>query len=275
MELVYINQAKKKFHSFSEHDHSVWEIMLIVEGRGRVFVSGKSYPVRKGNVLCIPPSAPHRSVSEEGMRDYCVAFEDFPIFQRKELKVLYDDTGSVETVLDMILVAVRRVPGNQKELLESLGNVFAQLLMALLDDGDGGKAIVHDFKKTMMDHLHDTDFVVGEAMRKSGFSEGYLRRIFRAATGLSPVQWLNGQRIEYAKRCFRQYPDLYLIREVGAMSGYSDPYYFSRIFKKYTGVSPRQFINNYRKEKHDRYEVGDEEIMQETSWTEKEKKGWH
>ena len=45
-----------------------------------------------------------------------------------------------------------------------------------------------------------------------------------------------------------QNPD-YSIKQICAMVGYSDPNYFSRIFKKYVGLSPSRYLTKIRMEK--------------------------
>lgn len=68
----------------------------------------------------------------------------------------------------------------------------------------------------------------------------YLNRIFENMTGYTILNYLNTLRITKAKELFDTTP--IKISEVGYLVGISDPYYFSRFFKKHTGMTPSQYI---------------------------------
>ena len=74
-----------------------------------------------------------------------------------------------------------------------------------------------------------------------GFVPSYISRIFKRQKGLSPNEFLPQYRIEIAKRHLREQPDL-KIRELAWMVGFKDSYYFSKIFKKETGVWPSEYV---------------------------------
>ena len=54
-------------------------------------------------------------------------------------------------------------------------------------------------------------------------------------------------RVEEAKRLLSTRPELG-IKEVGAMVGYPDPYYFSRVFKEQTNQYPKEYRQNRNEE---------------------------
>lgn len=249
MRTVFIHEAEEKFHSFQKHTHGYWEIILTVEGTGYAWVDGTDYPVSPGTILCIPPKTPHASRSEDGMRDFCVAFDDFVPIKKNELLLLMDDWNqSAYRLLEMLLETIRRAPSNAQQMSDALGNALYQLLTAYADEASGGMTTVARLKSLLMDHLSDPNFDLGQAMDDTGFSRGYLRRLFRESTGLAPLAWLNSQRAEFAKQYFRQYPGLYTVREVGAMVGILDPYYFSKLFKKHVGLSPARYVRQFTEE---------------------------
>lgn len=70
---------------------------------------------------------------------------------------------------------------------------------------------------------------------------------FKQQTGISPKKYINSRRIEYAKIYLSDITANTDIRAVAFQSGFSDPSYFSRLFKKETGLSPTEYVSKLRK----------------------------
>lgn len=64
-------------------------------------------------------------------------------------------------------------------------------------------------------------------------------RSFKRYMGISPLQYITTVRINKARELLRGTD--YSIQEISKMAGYENPLYFSRIFRKTTGVSPKQY----------------------------------
>lgn len=67
----------------------------------------------------------------------------------------------------------------------------------------------------------------------------YLSEMFRRETGITFVDYLTQVRIEAAKKILLD-PRIRAY-EVGLKVGYDDPVYFSKVFKKFVGLSPKDF----------------------------------
>ncbi|NQU43735.1 helix-turn-helix transcriptional regulator [bacterium] len=77
-----------------------------------------------------------------------------------------------------------------------------------------------------------------------GCSYAHAGRVFRETYGISPVEYMNAIRIERA-RLFLRDTDL-SISEAAYRVGFSSAAYFSRLFKRLTGLSPREFRESQR-----------------------------
>lgn len=78
------------------------------------------------------------------------------------------------------------------------------------------------------------------------YSRSYLSRIFRQETGLTIPEYTNKIRMENAMELLRdtQLP----LRELATSVGINDTFYFSKLFKKYTGKTPRAYRLSFREE---------------------------
>ncbi|WP_339948272.1 helix-turn-helix domain-containing protein [uncultured Albimonas sp.] len=91
------------------------------------------------------------------------------------------------------------------------------------------------------------DWKVGDYARALGCSATHLGRLTRARAGQSPAAFLASLRMQEARRLLAY--TLMDVAEVGYRLGYDDPSYFSRAFRRETGLSPSAFRRPYREER--------------------------
>lgn len=72
----------------------------------------------------------------------------------------------------------------------------------------------------------------------------YLSKIFKEETGESPINYLIKIRIDKAKELLDK--GELSVKVVARMVGYDDPYYFSKLFKKYYGCAPSKYKSDCR-----------------------------
>ncbi len=85
-----------------------------------------------------------------------------------------------------------------------------------------------------------------QIFKQYGYNEVYLMNIFKQQKGMTPKQLLQKIRIEKAMEIIREDPSI-MVKTVSEMLGYPDQLGFSKIFKKYTGISPKGFIIRLKK----------------------------
>ncbi|MGH7144802.1 MAG: helix-turn-helix domain-containing protein, partial [Planctomycetota bacterium] len=73
----------------------------------------------------------------------------------------------------------------------------------------------------------------------SGLSRSHIGRLFRRHLNTTPVDWITRTRIEQAKRMLAS--SGLPVGQVGARVGIADPYYFSKLFRKTTGLSAKAY----------------------------------
>jgi AraC family transcriptional regulator, arabinose operon regulatory protein len=80
---------------------------------------------------------------------------------------------------------------------------------------------------------------VNELAEMAGMSPSHFNRVFRSSLGSSPIDWLRHYRIAQAKRRLIESADP--IKDVARQVGYADQFYFSKDFKRFTGLTPTTF----------------------------------
>ena len=97
---------------------------------------------------------------------------------------------------------------------------------------------------------HITEHIKVEQLCKEfGIGRSHLQRIFREQTGYGAIEYLCQMRISAAKRCIRE--NRMNLTDTAASLGYTSIYYFSKQFKKITGMSPSQYQKMVRSSKKD------------------------
>jgi YesN/AraC family two-component response regulator len=89
-----------------------------------------------------------------------------------------------------------------------------------------------------------TAVTVEELAKYLGYSTGYLRILARQKCGDSTKILIDKARIRVAKKMLL-YSDM-RINELSDTMGFADWKYFSRFFRKYTGMSPREYVKSKR-----------------------------
>jgi AraC-like DNA-binding protein len=76
-------------------------------------------------------------------------------------------------------------------------------------------------------------------------SPNHLNKSVKAATGKSPSRWIDEAIVLEAKVLL--YQSQYTIGDIATELGLEDPSYFSRLFKKYEGITPQAFRSRIEK----------------------------
>jgi transcriptional regulator GlxA family with amidase domain len=81
-------------------------------------------------------------------------------------------------------------------------------------------------------------------VERSGLTARTFKRRFRAATGYSPVEYVQILRVEEAKQLLESTDQP--TDEVALAVGYQDQAFFRRLFKRRTGITPARYRQRFR-----------------------------
>lgn len=244
------------------HVHAQHELYYLAKGNTKYLIDDEIYPVESGNVVFIPKGHYHMTDSGEcvNVERYLISFEDD----------LFD--GDTRIILDELIgKRLINIPINRIEELEGL---FSSLERALSIEGALGNAVckIHALeilsficrhKKEFTPKVSESDRIIHSVSeyisanfredltlpslsRKFSVSESHLSRKFKEVSGIGLNEYITFVRIINAERLLRSGNSS--ITYVATLCGFSDPNYFSTVFKKIKGVTPLKFAKNAEKQ---------------------------
>lgn len=177
----------------------------------------------------------------------------YPHVRLKPEKMLIDEgdivtAGGVTVYLDLALYLVGKLGSSElasvcsKILLIDPGRQLQtpyQISSFQKSHGDENILLV---QKWLDDHFMESVNTLG-LTQVSGLTERTFLRRFKKATGDSPVEYLQRLRIEAAKKKLESSREN--VEEITWSVGYEDSSSFRKLFKKQTGLSPREYRNKF------------------------------
>ncbi len=228
-----------------------YAIEYVAHGTCRVVLKNKSYELRPGAVFCYGPNTPHRieNIGEEEL-----------------VKFFVDIQGTLVTDLlwDTFLKSMKPYQIAQYRWIH---DIFRQLQDSCKKGGDNTQRIGRLLIELLVERVQQLSYVPEENMSQAyatyercrsylnshfctlksindlasncNVSSAYLARLFKRYTKTPPSHLLLHYKMNYAAELLLT--GTYLVKEVAALVGIDDQYYFSRSFKQFFGVAPKHF----------------------------------
>lgn len=244
--------------SFPNHFHEYYVVGFIEGGRRRLWCRGQEYDLNQGDLVLFNPRDNHHCSPIDGdILDYRAVNIGPETMQR----AVFDITGSSflphfgQTVVFQSEAApslaalygaiVDRSPMLEKE------EAFYYLLEQLLREHSYPQADEAHQKpdqkiQTVCTYLEEhfaENVALSQLTSMTQLSKSYLLQLFARQTGVSPYRYLQSIRMEKARKLLEEgTPPI----EAAAMAGFSDQSHFTRFFKEFTGLTPKQYQNIFK-----------------------------
>ena len=91
----------------------------------------------------------------------------------------------------------------------------------------------------IIDHYADSDLSLASIANGTDISESRIRRMLQSKLHTTPIKYINSLRLEKAQALLSE--SNVPISDIAYATGFEDPFYFSRMFKKQYGISPARY----------------------------------
>ncbi len=247
MKIQSMGYKNDKRRHIEPHSHLFPELVYYLSGAGVTVVGEERVPFREGDIFVIPAGVPHEDISDTDFHSCFFTFSDDNLNSRSFFRFMDTEARDFLNILKQTYSEYNKRRKNYENIVDSLYGVMYQYMLTLSEERDGEPWIaelIDDIIKNQSDPGYD----LSGAVAHIPMSSGYVRGLFRKKTGSTPLQFLTGLRIERAKDMIRVRATSGLSMEAIARSaGFGSNYYFSRVFKKCTGLSPREWESQMRR----------------------------
>jgi AraC-like DNA-binding protein len=254
------------------HSHDFIELVIILKGQGYFIIDNKKCPVADGDVIILNPGTYHRSIPalDRGhtMTECYLGFTNvdfincprnfFPLFPdykciarlpevfRKDLFTLCGslalelkscETGKyfmLKSYLTQVICLLERFRKHSIEDAKTEQGLKQYEFKSL-----NKKYIIQQIMKYMEEHYQEK-ISLDQIAANMYLSSFYVSKLFKSETGDTPINYLIGLRMKKSKEIFDSNPEI-SIQAAALAVGYEDAYHFSKLFKKYYGLSPMYY----------------------------------
>lgn len=270
LEFTYMEMTDEYIEMMLKSDKNVihrddYYMFLFLESGSATFaVDFEEIQLCEKSIFYIRPGQIHFASSIHNARGWFLAIDAMLI--QNDYKNLFGQQFSTQECLcinDDMMRKMRQaahllhssLEANQKlfskNIISNLANVFigfiaeqyAQQLVNLQHNQSRSTLIVYQFRDLLAKHFKSIKSP-SQYAQMLNYSLSHLNELVKNFTGSPVSYWIHQQVILEAKRML-YYTDMD-VKEIAFKLGYEDHTYFSRLFSKIAGISPRAFRNKFR-----------------------------
>ena len=221
------------------------QFLYTLSGKGSVFISGKTFELKPGSMLYLPPNIAHEYHCVEDKWETA-----YITFGGSGLNNFWDFEPSVwtngqdfefEKWFD-ILESYKNNPDMEKERSITLYALLIEFKEKAIYVSNSAKKKKHIFTLAMHELCECTEPNLENIAKKIGVSESHFCRVFKEYTGFRPFEYMNRLKLHKAKELLKS-TDM-SVKEVSEAVGFASHSYFSKLFKYYIGVTPSEYRHN-------------------------------
>lgn len=245
IENIGITYPNPKYRvSRTNNDMFIFEYIL--SGSGYIEVNGQKFKVSTNDIYIIEPGQEHTYYSDPKnpfkkiwINFYSDIFTE--IFKRFGLsnKTVFHNTETLELFEE--IQNLKKISNFSDDLCYEVAPILFKIICILAMNTNKLVTISKTAKlvKRYIDESIYSNKTLIDIASILNLSKAHIIREFSKSYGISPYNYMIEQKIAIAKKMLIMH---YMnVNEISRQLGFEDPNYFSKLFKKKTGVSPLQF----------------------------------
>ena len=232
-----------------------YNLVFVTKGKGMVSVGGGAFQTLvAGDMFALFPKERHeyRTDPEDPWEIMWVSFSgkiSLSLIEELGLtKTDYIRKKIINSSIKKTLTTLIHALGDREDpsRLAAIGQLYVLLaylkqaagLMETTPEGTGPLSCVAQATR-FIEQNYNIELDVQTLCDYVNYSRSYLSRVFHQETGFTIPEYINKIRMENAMELLRE--TALPLREVAASVGIHDSFYFSKLFKKFTGQTPREY----------------------------------
>lgn len=220
-----------------------FRMVLVVRQAGRFRVGGRCHPCSAGDVILFFENETYLFEGEPGFQYMYIDFrgsrsgELFRRFGISENNRLF---SGFDGLIPLWMESLSRASGENIDLAAE--SMLLYTLSKFTAETSRSNDRINQIIEMTEDGFSDPQLSISTVAERLGYSSKYLSHIFKKKMGMGYTEYLQTYRIRYAVSLFEHGLDS--IKNVALLSGFTDPLYFSTVFKNKIGVSPKTYIKD-------------------------------
>ena len=257
----YTDEEYHSTHPMLQHRHKNFtELIYVLDGHGSYRIDKRMYEIKPGNLLVVdrnvwhgeePFRHEHNTTLTVAIRDLKINSKEVKLIEKHQRAIIDFEPGSAVEKLIVALYELQKVPNPDMSLCDSLVNSILNIVYTKLtelrrnqDEIDVKNDELIRVISEYLDEHYDEPLTLSEIGEKFGISHYYLAHIFKSETGVSPMKYVMHRKIGEVQNLLMN-SDL-SIKEIGERMGFSSSCHLSTVFKKYFGISPKTYRQNFK-----------------------------
>lgn len=219
------------------------QLLYSAGGEGIAEVNGKMCPVPEGSILFLPSGCRHdyRAVGEKWVTNWITFNGSANIFDFKPSVYAAPPTLDITARIAQII----RLRDTPIWRIKSSAMLYELLLECseYMSDGAAAESSARLRIAPCMDYIekhYAEPLELASIAAAADMSEEHFCRVFRGSVGMRPFEYVNSFRVQRAKELLALRPNA-SIEQTGRLCGFNGESYFSKVFKKYVGMSPGEY----------------------------------
>lgn len=259
---IFFASKQKMLKESIYHDHDFTELTYILSGKGKYLINGQVYDVEAGDMIMCNPGVKHQNIvvnPKEPTVEFFAGFTGFhfknmppnSIIFKDESYILHTDADTKQEIskhcYDMLAENEACQVGKYFMLKAHLMQILLLIIrdIIVLKDTSQKGCNFESYNKSYavkkiinyLNENYENKISLDQIAHNMYLSPVYISKIFKEETGESPINYLIKIRLEKAKDILLN-SDSGSIKSIANSVGYEDVYHFSKLFKKYYGISP-------------------------------------